>query len=53
MTNLLVNALLAIVVVAVVWFVASMLLPGQIAILLTVIVAVLALVYLLRGNLQP
>lgn len=50
MTNLLVNALVGILVIAVTWFVASLLLPGNLALIITVVVAVLVLIYLIRGG---
>lgn len=49
MTQLLINALIGIVVIGVTWFVAGLLLPGNIALLITVVVAVLVLIYLLKG----
>lgn len=50
MLGLLINALLAILVIAVVWFVAAMFLPHNLALVLTLIVAILCLVYLLKGK---
>lgn len=49
MTNLLVQALIGILVIGVTWFFASMLLPGNIALLITAVVAVVVLIYLLKG----
>jgi uncharacterized membrane protein len=50
MTNLLINALIGIVVIAVVGWVAHELIGGQLAWVITVIVAALVLVVLLRGK---
>ena len=50
MFGLLINALIAILVVAVTWIVASWLLPHPLAMVITLIVAILCLVYLTRGK---
>ncbi len=50
MLNLLLNVVIGIVAIAIVWWVSSLLLPHTIALVVTLVVALLVLVYLARGH---
>jgi hypothetical protein len=50
MVDLLISVLIGLVVIGVTWFVAAMLVPHQIAVLITVVVSVIVLIYLLKGR---